>query len=228
MDLGLEVLTATTLPFLLMLGGSRLWIRATAGETGSAQLGLSAVQATVHIMNEFFGSMAQGTRLLGVLLLYRFVIIHRATYTVPQGVLYCDSATLVPERHALPDQQSQPGQPGGSGIALFSRSRRGAIYACRSAVFPPTWATITWATKSCFVPRPLSRPGAGAASACLLCDVALTAVQEHFQTVAYEQALRVESACDDCDDVSSTDAENQSCFGRQIYRMPDGHRAGAG
>eukprot|EP00439_Symbiodinium_sp_Y106_P054891 s1388_g7.t1 len=56
------VLTATTLPFLLTLDGSG---------------GSPAADATVHIMNEFFGSMA----LLGVLLLYRFVIIHRATYT---------------------------------------------------------------------------------------------------------------------------------------------------
>ncbi|CAE7949739.1 unnamed protein product [Symbiodinium sp. KB8] len=82
-------LTATTLPFLLMCasssgGGPVLKqtddVLSTLAKYSVGNLVRSpAADATVHIMNEFFGSMA----LLGVLLLYRFVpvIIHRATYT---------------------------------------------------------------------------------------------------------------------------------------------------
>ena len=187
-------------------------------------------------------------RLLGVLLLYRFVPVPDRCFRKPRtragvcvcvcvcacawlrghhppgnlhgapGVIVILRLSCVCLRHALPDQQSQPGQPRDSGVAVLSRSRRGNIDTCRSAVFPPIWATITWATKSCFVPRPLRRLGANSASACLLCwGRGATAVQEHFQTVAYEQALRVESACVDCDDVSSADAESESCLGRHTH-----------
>ncbi|CAE7873617.1 CML24 [Symbiodinium microadriaticum] len=104
--------------------------------------------ATVHIMNEFFGSMAQGTWLLGVLLLYRFVpvIIHRATYTTNSRNL----ANLAIQVRGLPTD--------------LGYHHLGYEELLRAA--------------------------------------------EHFQTVAYEQALRVESACVDCDDVSSADAES--------------------
>ncbi|CAE7545805.1 unnamed protein product [Symbiodinium natans] len=81
------VLTGTTLPFLVMCGSSSGGgpvlkqtdeVLSTLAKYSVGNLARSpAADATVHIMNEFFGSMA----LLGVLLLYRFVIIHRATYT---------------------------------------------------------------------------------------------------------------------------------------------------
>ncbi|CAJ1404472.1 unnamed protein product [Effrenium voratum] len=81
------VLTAMTLPFLLMCssgqgGGPVLKqmdpVLSTLATYSVGNLErMPAADATVHIMNEFVGSMA----LLGVLLLYRFVIIKRATYT---------------------------------------------------------------------------------------------------------------------------------------------------
>eukprot|EP00434_Breviolum_minutum_P035567 symbB.v1.2.031484.t1/scaffold3661.1/size53518/2 len=81
------VLTFMTLPFLLICGNGTSGgpvleqtdaVLSTLAKYSVGNLDRSpAADATVHIMNEFIGSMS----LLGVLLLFRFVIVKRATYS---------------------------------------------------------------------------------------------------------------------------------------------------